>query len=94
MDGCSKLQSKTDHRQALLCIGRGKRLCWLEVGVGVLLDDRAARSSLLGLSVRNNRYSYAGEKGIDIDLKRDLDILIRHNFWVARELYERLTQDS
>lgn len=70
-----------------------------ELSVGrVLLDDRAARAKagLLGLSVTGTIgiLMLAREKGIDIDLKRDLDILIRHNFWVARELYERLTQDS
>ncbi|MBM3182033.1 MAG: DUF3368 domain-containing protein [Chloroflexi bacterium] len=70
-----------------------------ELSVGrVLLDDHAARAKagLLGLSVTGTIgiLMLAAEKGIDIDLKRDLDILIQHNFRVARELYERLTQDS
>jgi hypothetical protein len=66
-----------------------------ELSVGrVLLDDRAARAKarLLGLAVTGTigTLLLARKSGVEIDLKRDLDILIQQNFRIARDLYDRL----
>jgi predicted nucleic acid-binding protein len=61
----------------------------------VLLDDRAARikAQFLGLTPSGTIgvLLMARQIGVEIDLKRELDILLQHNFRISRSLYDRLT---
>ena len=61
----------------------------------VLMDDRAARRKAvgMGLSVTGTIgvLLLAQQMGTPIDLRKALDRLIQHNFWIAPKLYERLT---
>jgi uncharacterized protein len=61
----------------------------------LLMDDRKGRAKalLMGLKVTGTIgvVLLARSSGIDVDLKRDLDLLIEHNFRIARELYDQLT---
>lgn len=64
----------------------------------ILLDDRMARNKadLMGLTVTGTIgvLLLARQRGIDIDLKHDLDVLIEHNFRIAPHLYESLVAST
>ena len=64
----------------------------------VLLDDRTARSKAkgMGLSVIGTIgiLLVAQEVGVEIDIKRDLDLLIQHNFRISQDLYDKLTVEQ
>jgi hypothetical protein len=61
----------------------------------VLLDDGLARAKAqsMGLDVTGTIgvLLLAQRSGIDVNLKHDLDVLIRSNFRLSRDLYDRLT---
>jgi predicted nucleic acid-binding protein len=64
-----------------------------ELSVGrVLLDDRAARTKarLMGLTVTGTIgiLILAKKAGVEIDLRRALDILIQQNFRISLDLYD------
>ena len=60
----------------------------------ILMDDRSGRAKarLMGLTVTGTIgvLLLAKRSSIDVDLKRDLDLLVEHNFRISRELYEQL----
>jgi len=60
----------------------------------ILMDDRSGRAKarLMGLTVTGTIgvLLLAKSSGIDVDLKRDLDLLGEHNFRISHELYEQL----
>jgi predicted nucleic acid-binding protein len=66
-----------------------------ELSVGrVLLDDRAARTKarLMGLTVTGTIgiLILAKKAGVEIDLRRALDVLIQQNFRISLDLYDML----
>ena len=60
----------------------------------ILMDDRSGRAKarLMGLTVTGTIgvLLLAKRSGMDMDLKRDLDLLVEHNFRISHELYEQL----
>jgi predicted nucleic acid-binding protein len=60
----------------------------------ILMDDRSARAKarLMGLTVTGTIgvLLLARRSGMDVDLQRDLDLLIEHNFRISHQLYEQL----
>jgi predicted nucleic acid-binding protein len=60
----------------------------------ILMDDRSARAKarLMGLTVTGTIgvLLLARRSGMDVDLQRDLDLLIEHNFRIFHQLYEQL----
>ena len=64
-----------------------------ELDIGrVLLDDRAARTKakVMGLSISGTIgvLLLARQVGVEVDLKRDLDVLIQSNFRISQDLYQ------
>lgn len=60
----------------------------------VLLDDGLARAKAQSMGLRVTGtigiLMLAKQSGIDVDLKHDLDVLIRSNFRLSRDLYDRV----
>lgn len=64
----------------------------------ILLDDHAARNKarLMGLQVSGTIgvLLSARQAGVEIDLERELDVLIQHNFRISPPLYNKIIEEQ
>ena len=70
-----------------------------ELGLGwVLMDDRSGRAKarMMGLGVTGTIgvLLLARNSDFEVDLKRDLDLLLENNFRISHELYEQLIAEG